>query len=171
MLVWGSPMPEQASAKDRLSSSRRSTKPPRPNTLPATGPRYTTLHGAIRRLPLPNWKRLFKIATGSCRGSRLIPLWTRSAMIRALTRWSSGSICRNERMKKCPQCGREYDNTMSFCLDDGAELLYGPRSEPPALAGGQFNEPPTAILHETASPSEGRTRAQIHTTEQTAVSP
>ena len=29
-------------------------------------------------------------------------------------------------MKKCPQCGREYDNTMSFCLDDGSELLYGP---------------------------------------------
>ena len=29
-------------------------------------------------------------------------------------------------MKKCPHCGREYDSTMSFCLDDGAELLYGP---------------------------------------------
>ena len=29
-------------------------------------------------------------------------------------------------MKKCPQCGREYDKTMSFCLDDGSELLYGP---------------------------------------------
>lgn len=31
-------------------------------------------------------------------------------------------------MKRCPQCGREYDNTMMFCLDDGAELLYGPAS-------------------------------------------
>lgn len=31
-------------------------------------------------------------------------------------------------MKKCPQCGREYDLSMSFCLDDGAELLYGPAS-------------------------------------------
>jgi hypothetical protein len=29
-------------------------------------------------------------------------------------------------MKKCPQCGREYDSSMMFCLDDGAELLYGP---------------------------------------------
>ena len=31
-------------------------------------------------------------------------------------------------MKRCPECGREYDNTMMFCLDDGAELLYGPAS-------------------------------------------
>lgn len=29
-------------------------------------------------------------------------------------------------MKRCPQCGREYDVTMSYCLDDGSELLYGP---------------------------------------------
>src|SRR4051812_16171247 len=29
-------------------------------------------------------------------------------------------------MKCCPQCGREYDLTMSFCLDDGSELLSGP---------------------------------------------
>ena len=25
-------------------------------------------------------------------------------------------------MKKYPQCGREYDNSMSFCLDDGARV-------------------------------------------------
>lgn len=51
-------------------------------------------------------------------------------------------------MKRCPECGREYDNTMMFCLDDGAELLYGPAvSVPPASAGGQFgDEPQTAIL-------------------------
>ena len=41
-------------------------------------------------------------------------------------------------MKKCQQCGREYDDTMSFCLDDGAELLYGPAS---------MDEPATAILY------------------------
>jgi TolB-like protein/Tfp pilus assembly protein PilF len=63
-------------------------------------------------------------------------------------------------MKKCPQCGREYDNTMSFCLDDGAELLYGPAST---------DEPATAILHSTDAPAEAATRAQIHTTERTAV--
>jgi TolB-like protein/lipoprotein NlpI len=59
-------------------------------------------------------------------------------------------------MKRCPQCGREYDNTMSFCLDDGAELLYGPATA---------EEPATAILHETAAPGEAPTRAKIHTTE------
>jgi TolB-like protein/Flp pilus assembly protein TadD len=76
-------------------------------------------------------------------------------------------------MKRCPQCGREYDNTMMFCLDDGAELLYGPaRSEPGAIATGfPSDEPQTAILHSTASPGEAPTRAQIHTTEQTAVFP
>jgi len=51
-------------------------------------------------------------------------------------------------MKRCPQCGREYDLSMSFCLDDGSELLYGPanKSGLPASAGGQFDEPQTAIL-------------------------
>jgi TolB-like protein/Tfp pilus assembly protein PilF len=44
-------------------------------------------------------------------------------------------------MKKCPQCGREYDNSMMFCLDDGAPLLYGPASA---------DESQTAIL--SASP-------------------
>ena len=74
-------------------------------------------------------------------------------------------------MKRCPECGREYDNTMMFCLDDGAELLFGPaRSEPGAVATGFLaDEPQTAILHSTAAPGEAPTRAQIHTTEQTAI--
>lgn len=65
-------------------------------------------------------------------------------------------------MKKCPQCGREYDNTMMFCLDDGAELLYGPAAPllheegwPKAKVVG-VDEPQTAILvgdgrHENAT--------------------
>lgn len=57
-------------------------------------------------------------------------------------------------MKRCPACGREYDLSMSFCLDDGEELLYGPATEPQ-----------TAILHDAARPGEAATRAQIHTTE------
>ncbi|MBK7391992.1 MAG: hypothetical protein IPI64_01680 [Chloracidobacterium sp.] len=63
-------------------------------------------------------------------------------------------------MKRCPQCGREYDNTMMFCLDDGSELLYGPAS---------MDEPATAILHSTAAPGEAPTRAQINTTDATAI--
>ncbi|MBK9164793.1 MAG: tetratricopeptide repeat protein [Acidobacteria bacterium] len=69
-------------------------------------------------------------------------------------------------MKRCPQCSREYDLTMSFCLDDGSELLYGP-----GAGSASIDEPATAILHSTAAPSDEPTRAQIHTTEQTAVLP
>jgi len=63
---------------------------------------------------------------------------------------------------------------MMFCLDDGAELLYGPaRSEPVAVAAGFLpnDEPATAVLHSTAAPGDAPTRPQIHSTEQTAVLP
>ena len=78
-------------------------------------------------------------------------------------------------MKRCPECGRDYnDDSMSFCLDDGSELLFGPASgsEPGAIATGfPSDEPQTAILHSTAAPGEAATRAQIQMTEQTAVLP
>lgn len=74
-------------------------------------------------------------------------------------------------MKRCPECGREYDNTMMFCLDDGAELLYGPaRSEPRAVATGfPLDEPQTAILNSTAAPGEASTHARINATDQAAI--
>jgi len=66
-------------------------------------------------------------------------------------------------MKRCPKCRRDYnDDSLSFCLDDGSELLFGPAS---------MDEQVTAILHESAAPSEAPTREQIHTTEKTAVFP
>src|SRR5262245_57026553 len=66
-------------------------------------------------------------------------------------------------MKRCPQCGRDYnDDSLSFCLDDGAELLFGP---------GIPDEPATAILHDTSPPIEAATRPQIHTTAPTEVFP
>ena len=63
----------------------------------------------------------------------------------------------NERMKKCPLCGREYDGSMVFCLDDGAELLYGP---------GPADGAVTAIL-----PREAETRAELSASGESAVSP
>lgn len=46
-------------------------------------------------------------------------------------------------MKRCPECGRDYnDDSLRFCLDDGSELLFGP---------GSLDEPPTVILHETVA--------------------
>jgi TolB-like protein/Flp pilus assembly protein TadD len=77
-------------------------------------------------------------------------------------------------MKKCPECGRDYnDDSMSFCLDDGSELLFGPaRSEPGAVATGfPSDEPQTAIFHSTSAPGKTPTRAQILTTDQTAIWP
>jgi TolB-like protein/Tfp pilus assembly protein PilF len=63
-------------------------------------------------------------------------------------------------MKRCPECGRDYnDDSLSFCLDDGAELLFGP---------GSTDEPATAIMSASDVPplrgtgSESITRPQIH---------
>jgi len=53
-------------------------------------------------------------------------------------------------MKRCPQCGRDYnDPTLSFCLDDGTGLLDGPSS---------IDEPLTAILPEDVGTSESPNR-------------
>ena len=50
-------------------------------------------------------------------------------------------------MKRCPQCRRDYtDETLNFCLDDGAALLDGPGSgdTPTAiLSGGEDSDPAT----------------------------
>jgi len=69
-------------------------------------------------------------------------------------------------MKRCPECRRDYyDDSLSFCLEDGTELVQG---SVPVVSD---NEPATAILHTTDAVGDAPTRAQIHTTEQTAVLP
>src|SRR5687768_7465768 len=38
-------------------------------------------------------------------------------------------------MKRCPECTRDYyDETLSFCLDDGTRLVDGPASDESATA-------------------------------------
>ena len=65
-------------------------------------------------------------------------------------------------MKRCPECRRDYyDDSLLYCLEDGAELIQGSVPQP--------DEPSTAILHDTAAAGEAGTRAQIHTTERSAV--
>ena len=65
-------------------------------------------------------------------------------------------------MKRCPQCRRDYyDDSLLYCLEDGAALIQG--SVP------SHDEPATAILHETAPPLDSATRAQIHQTDQTDI--
>ncbi|MBV9242607.1 MAG: PD40 domain-containing protein, partial [Acidobacteria bacterium] len=59
-------------------------------------------------------------------------------------------------MKRCPQCGREYDLSMSFCLDDGNELLYGP---------GVSDGPATAVMSELPGldrPTRQKTTGEDH---------
>lgn len=59
-------------------------------------------------------------------------------------------------MKRCPECRRDYyDDTLSFCLEDGATLV-----------AGVPDEPATAILSGVSSSpsSEAPTRAQVQTT-------
>src|SRR5687768_15063841 len=55
-------------------------------------------------------------------------------------------------MKRCPKCRRDYlDDSLVYCLDDGARLLEGP-----ALDG-----PPTAIMRDAGvddSPLEQPTK-------------
>jgi len=65
-------------------------------------------------------------------------------------------------MKRCPECRRDYDDSLSFCLDDGARLLDGP---------GFKDEPATAVLSGIELPSESPTRSQINTTNETAILP
>ena len=63
-------------------------------------------------------------------------------------------------MKTCPQCKRVYeDATLNFCLEDGEWLVET-----------DAQEPATAILHSTGDVAEAPTRAQFHTTDQTAIS-
>ncbi len=75
-------------------------------------------------------------------------------------------------MKRCPECRRDYvDDTLSFCLEDGAELVQG--SVPASQISG--DEPATAILSEPGAIATGfrsdddKTGPQIHSTKATAI--
>lgn len=75
-------------------------------------------------------------------------------------------------MKRCPKCTRDYyDDSLSFCLDDGSELLEGPASgdEPETAifgSSGRANEAPTrkvpaAVLTDETRPTSSFDRRTI----------
>ncbi len=66
-------------------------------------------------------------------------------------------------MKRCPECRRDYsDDSLSFCLDDGSQLVDGPATDASATAilpragtvatgsqpDGEASEPRTVLLPE-----------------------
>ena len=55
-------------------------------------------------------------------------------------------------MKRCPECRRDYyDDSLSYCLDDGSALLEGPGSGDARIP----DEPATAILLEAGAVATG----------------
>jgi hypothetical protein len=57
-------------------------------------------------------------------------------------------------MKRCPECRRDfYDDTLSFCLDDGTQLVDGPAADEPAteLFKSPRPQPATDIITEPIS--------------------
>jgi TolB-like protein/Tfp pilus assembly protein PilF len=61
-------------------------------------------------------------------------------------------------MKRCPECRRDYyDDSLSFCLDDGAALMEGPAS-----GGPLADERETVILPAGEDTSRGGTRTFGH---------
>ena len=55
-------------------------------------------------------------------------------------------------MKRCPECRRDYtDETLNYCLDDGAALLDGPASET------RIGDTPTAVLAAEQIPRDAAT--------------
>src|SRR3954449_9986892 len=62
-------------------------------------------------------------------------------------------------MKRCPECRRDYfDDSLLYCLDDGAALLDGPSSI------SSRDEPRTEIFPKTDAVGEAATKPLMHTT-------
>ena len=56
-------------------------------------------------------------------------------------------------MKRCPQCRRDYfDDTLSFCLEDGTPLIHGLSSAHSTDAPSSAPDSPTMMIHGTAAP-------------------
>jgi hypothetical protein len=69
-------------------------------------------------------------------------------------------------MKTCPTCNRTYDDTIRFCLEDGAPLVRANQSGMPTMtmpAPAAFQPPPAPTLQMPTQPSmsTGQTLARI----------
>jgi hypothetical protein len=59
-------------------------------------------------------------------------------------------------MKSCPACKRTFDDTLSFCLDDGSLLSapFDPQSAQPAQPSADIEEQPTVTIAFDAEPEQ-----------------
>ena len=61
-------------------------------------------------------------------------------------------------MKHCPECNKNYaDATLSFCLQDGAPLIFGPAEEPQTAI--LFSDPPNEAATRTFAPAPATQRS------------
>ena len=73
-------------------------------------------------------------------------------------------------MKRCPECRRDYyDDTLLYCLEDGNALVQGSVPSPDDPATAILSVPGAVATGDSAG--EAATRAQINTTDQTAILP
>src|SRR5688572_373106 len=88
---------------------------------------------------------------------------------RVIRRTASVKDGRQNFMKRCPECRRDYyDDTLSFCLDDGSPLVYGMSSENIMADRTEMlptisDQLPSGILDRftTTRTSSGRKRAAV----------
>lgn len=67
-------------------------------------------------------------------------------------------------MKRCPQCLRDYfDDTLSFCLEDGSTLIHGLSGVHSSDAPPNSFEPPTKLIHDTATPNSASSTSFLPT--------
>ncbi|MBA3353944.1 MAG: hypothetical protein H0U23_16250, partial [Blastocatellia bacterium] len=64
-------------------------------------------------------------------------------------------------MKRCPECRLDYyDETLSFCLDDGAALVHGSVPLPDELKTAILSEPGAAAFA-SEQPTQTLTQKQV----------
>ena len=48
--------------------------------------------------------------------------------------------------ERCPQCGRDNNDWLSYCLEDGATLVSGVPDEPATVILGPYGVPPSGRI-------------------------
>lgn len=63
-------------------------------------------------------------------------------------------------MRKCPRCGKVYEDSEYFCFDDGAQLAFDPTAPVRNVEGNQSDFPTQVIPHGSIPGSSDTTAAR-----------